>query len=164
MAKGKDAEDLVGDTTKRAKNVLAGKGSGAGASKGAAGAKGQGKQGAIVAAAGKGAAKAKGQSLGERSAKVKAEKAKAKVAERSAKGEGQYYFPADAPERKAIRKKLEGVKEEISSREFASKNGFETWKVRLVAQAMEREKPSALRLTKSGDTGGMLMINAPKRK
>lgn len=156
--KAADAEDLIGDTSRRGRNALAGKGSGAGAAKGAMGGKGQGRQGA---AAGVGTRKAgKGQStVGERGAKARAQKA----ADRNARGEGKFFFPADDPERAKIRKLLEkNVKAETSTKDFAAKYDVETWKVRLVAKEMSREKPVAMRLTKSGDTGGVLMMSPPK--
>lgn len=158
------ADDLIGDTSKRAKNVTSGKGSGAGNSKGAAAARGQGRQGAAVAAGRTTTRTGKGQgTVGERGAAKRQQKAADARAER---GSGRFFFPPDDPERSKIRKALEkAVKpggDPVSTKAFAGEHDFETWKVRLVARDMEGEK--LLKLQRSGDSGGVLLMMPPKKK
>jgi len=192
----KDVEDLIGDTTKRGRNVLAGKGSGAGAAKGAAGATGQGRQGALAAgaasrtttgAAASNAARgspAKGSGnkagskgiqqqqrqtgqrpLSARSAEARTtrERAAAKrgAVNRSPRGEGKYFFPQDSKERETVRKLIrDKLKGEMSTQEFAQKHNVPTWQVRLAAVDLEQEKK--LKLTKSGEGGGGMVVMTPR--
>jgi len=152
--KASGAEDLIGDTGRRAKNVLSGKSSAAGNAKGAGGGRGQGRSGQAATLTSR-APRGKAQkTIGERGADKRA------AAERSARGEGKYYFPPDDPERAKIRKLIErGVKQEVTTKEFAEKHDLSTWKVRLVAKQMSREKGAGLKIGRSGENGGMITMS-----
>lgn len=92
-----------------------------------------GKPAAKAAPAKKPAAKA-APAKGKPAAKPKASAAKA------AKGEGKYYFPKDSKEFTEMAKKMATVKKQISSKDLAAALKTETWKVRLVAVALEADK------------------------
>jgi len=81
--------------------------------------------------------------------KVAAKTAKAKngASDRSARGEGKFYFDPD--ERTKVKGRLKGLKAKASTKDIAAKLGIPTWQVRLAAKDLVAEK--VLKMAKEGN-------------
>lgn len=72
--------------------------------------------------------------------KVNDKPAKKVASDKASKGEGKYYFPADGKDFISLKDKVAKVKKPASSKELAEALKTDTWRVRLVAVALEKEK------------------------
>lgn len=101
---------------------------------------GKGKKAAAPAKVAKAAPAKGGKAAPAKAAKAKAPAKKGSSGPKAAKGEGKYYFPKDGKEFLGLAAKIKTVKKKVSSKDLAAALKTETWKVRLVAVELEKQK------------------------